>query len=168
VTEKFIIGMVGAPFGVKGFVKIRVFSGETEHLLDLTEVVLRQNDRERFFAVEETVPQGASLLMKFKGIDSPEAAKPLSGAEIVADRAHAAPLKPGEFYIEDLKGLEITDEAGATLGTITDIIEGGSGELAELKLNTGETKLAPFRSEFFGSISLENRRAVLLEKWIIE
>jgi 16S rRNA processing protein RimM len=106
--------------------------------------------------------------MKFKGIDSPEAAKLLSGAEIVADRAHAAPLKPGEFYIEDLKGLEVADETGEILGTIADIVEGGGGELAELKLNTGETKLVPFRNEFFGKISLEDNRAILLEKWILE
>jgi 16S rRNA processing protein RimM len=160
--------MVSAPFGVKGFVKIRVFSGEIGHLLGLTELVLRQNGSEKTFTVEAITPQGASLLMKFKGIDSPEAAKPLSGAEIVTDRAHAAPLKPGEFYIEDLKGLEIVDAAGEILGTITDIIEAGSGELAELKLSTGETKLVPFRNEFFGKISLESKRALLLEKWILE
>jgi 16S rRNA processing protein RimM len=168
VTEKFTVGTISAPFGVKGFVKIRIFSGETEHLLGLTEAVLRQNDTEKTFTVEETTPQGDSLLMKFKGIDSPEAAKSLSGAEIVADRAHAAPLKPGEFYIEDLKGLNVTDQTGEILGTISDIIEGGSGELAELKLNTGETRLVPFRNEFFGRISLEDKRAILLEKWILE
>ncbi|AEF81075.1 ribosome maturation factor RimM [Leadbettera azotonutricia] len=168
MTEKFTVATVSAPFGVKGFVKIRAFSGETEHLLGLTEAILRQNDKEKSYIVEETVPQGASLLMKFKGIDSPEAAKPLGGAEIVADRAHAAPLKPGEFYIEDLKGLEVMDKTGETLGVITDIIEGGAGELAELKLKAGETKLVPFRSEFFGGVDVENRRAILLEKWILE
>jgi 16S rRNA processing protein RimM len=168
VIDKFTTGMVSAPFGVKGFVKIRVFSGETEHLLGLSEVILRHNDTEKTFTVEETTPQGVSLLMKFKGIDSPEAAKPLSGAEIVADRAHAAPLKPGEFYIEDLKGLNVADDTGEILGSITDIIEGGGGELAELKLKTGETRLVPFRNEFFGKISLENNRAILLKKWILE
>jgi 16S rRNA processing protein RimM len=168
VTEKFTVGTISTPFGVKGFVKIRIFSEETEHLLGLSELVLRQNETEKTFTIEEAIPQGASLLMKFKGIDSPEAAKSLGGAEIVADRAHAAPLKPGEFYIEDLKGLEVADKTGEILGTITDIIEGGNGELAELKLKTGETRLVPFRSEFFGEISLENKQAILLEKWVLE
>jgi 16S rRNA processing protein RimM len=105
--------------------------------------------------------------MKFAGVDAPEEAKALKGAEIIADRVHAAPLKPGEFYVEDLKGLEVAGD-GEVLGRIMDIIEGGGGELAEIRLNSGEVRLVPFRGEFFGDISLKTGKAALLERWILE
>jgi 16S rRNA processing protein RimM len=106
--------------------------------------------------------------MRFAGIDSPESAKAFSGAQLLASREQAAPLNKGECYIEDLKGLEITAENGETIGTITDIIEGGGGELAEIKLSNGEKRLVPFRKEFFSEISPEKGRVVLQNLWVLE
>jgi 16S rRNA processing protein RimM len=180
VTEHFIAGLVGPPFGLKGFVKVRTFSGETGHLARLDRVLLRIRGVEKLYTLEEAVPAGApgGLLLKFAGIDSPESAKSLGGAEIIVPRADAAPLKPGEFYVEDLKGLEVaaaaensTGSGGETwelVGHVADVLEAGGGELLELRLLSGELRLVPFRSEFFGEVSLEKGRVILLERWILE
>jgi 16S rRNA processing protein RimM len=172
VTESFVVGLVGSPFGLKGFVKVRSLSGETDHLTARTELTLRQDGRDRDYRVESwELHAGPSpvLLMKLAGIDAPEEAKALSGAEIIAGRIQAAPLKPGEFYVEDLKGLEVAAAGGGEiLGRITDILEGGGGDLAEIRLKSGETRLVPFRKEFFGDVSPETGKAVLLERWILE
>jgi 16S rRNA processing protein RimM len=173
VTERFIIGQIGAPFGVKGFVKIRPLSGEIEHLLKLESVVISQSGKERLLKVEESAPALPGVIMHFAGIDSPEAAKTLNGAQLLAGREQAAPLTDGEFYIEDLKGLPVTsssgrNENGETIGHITDIIEGGGGELAEVRLCNGEKRLIPFRNEFFSEICPEKGRIVLQNLWILE
>jgi 16S rRNA processing protein RimM len=172
VIDSFVIGLVGAPFGLKGFVKIQYFSGEIEHLKGLSEFTLRQGDNEKVLAAEAVEVQSdpsRTILIKFAGIDSPEEAKILTGAKLIADRAHAAPLRPGEFYVEDLKGLELTAaDNGEVLGRITDVVEGGGGELAEVRLNSGESRMVPFRKEFFGEINLETGKAALLERWILE
>jgi 16S rRNA processing protein RimM len=183
LTETFSLAVIGSPFGLKGFVKVKSLSGEISHLESLKNVDLKQGDIKKAFTIEETLPFGATgqkensgefLLMKFEGIDSPESAKNLTGAELIGDRSQAAPLKNGEFYIEDLKGLEViaaaSDSAscGDVLGHITDILEGGGGELAEIKLLSGESRLVPFRKEFFGEISMEKRQIMLLEQWILE
>jgi 16S rRNA processing protein RimM len=136
------------------------------------ELTLRQDGKDRIYGVEAwEIHTGPSpvLLMKFAGIDAPEEAKALRGAEIIVGRTHAAPLKPGEFYVEDLKGLEVEAAGdGEVLGRITDIIEGGGGEMAEIRLKSGETRLVPFRKEFFGDINPETGKAALLERWILE
>jgi len=169
LTERFIAGLVGAPFGLKGFVKVRSLSGETEHLAAMTEVTLRLTGREKKYILEESAPTMDAILMKFAGINSPEEAAVLKGAEIVTGRDGAAPLKPGEFYVEDLKGLAvIAANNGENLGRISNVIEGGGGDLAEVSLTTGETKLVPFRNEFFGDVDLAKGTAVLLERWILE
>ena len=168
MIERFVAGLVGPPFGLKGFVKIRPFSGEIDHLLTLQSVVIRQGDQERTLQIEESAAQPSALLIKFAGVDSPEAAKILGGAELLVDREHASPLKPGEFYIEDLRGLAVAADTGETLGCITDIIEGGGGDLAEIQLANGEKKLVPFRKEFFAEICPEKGRLTLLNRWILE
>jgi len=114
------------------------------------------------------VPHGNALIMRFAGIDSPEAARLLSGAEIIVGREHAAPLKDGEYYVEDLKGLEVVTAEGQSLGHIADIVEGGSGQLAEVLLLSGQKRFAPFRNEFFGELSLGNRKIILLAPWVLD
>lgn len=182
---------MGAPFGLKGFIKVRSLSGETGHLFDLRTVTLRfpnkheaRGGEERLYEVEETGGSGSAALVKFKGIDSPEAARLLTGAELVVSRENAAALGKNEYYVEDLRGIRVvaggapppTDGAeesacagdGEALGTVTDVLEGGGGELLEIRLPSGELRLAPFRSEFFGEVNPEKGLAVLLQRWILD
>jgi len=106
--------------------------------------------------------------MRFEGIDSPESAAAFKGAEIIAEREFASPLKKGEFYIEDLKGLELVKADGKVLGQITDVVEGGNGNLAEVLLPSGEKRFVPFRKEFFGEVGLKKGKIELLEPWILD
>ena len=172
MTEKFIIGLAGAPFGLKGFVKIRPFSGEIDHLLKLKSVIVNKDGKEQLLEIEESVPSQPGLLMRFAGIDSPEKAKTLTGAHLLVERENAAPLYENEYYIEDLKGQEVCITNNGievqTIGVITDIIEGGGGELAEIKLISGELKLVPFRNEFFPEIDPKKGKVFLQNPWILE
>ena len=176
LLTEFIAGIVGAPFGLEGFVKVKPLSGEIEHLLKLKTATLRQGGKERVLVVEESAPSLPVLVMRFAGFHSPEEAKALAGAELIVSREDAAALKPGEFYVEDLKGLAVLANPTETamgenpriLGHINAIIEGGGGDLAEITLNSGERKLVPFRKEFFSSLDLENRRVTLNNLWILE
>jgi 16S rRNA processing protein RimM len=166
MIEQFVVGVIGAPFGIKGHVKVCSFSGEYEHLKKLETVMFRCGDIERLLELEETVPVTRALGMKFRGIDTPERAKTLTGGKLITDRAHAAPLRQNEFYVEDLRGMEVLGN-GEVLGCISDVFEGGGGHLIEIRLTSGTVKLVPFRNEFFGDIRLENGTAVLLEQWIL-
>jgi 16S rRNA processing protein RimM len=100
------------------------------------------------YTVEEAAVSGTGVLLKFNGIDSPEKAKTLAGYELVVDRADAARLGPGEYYVEDLRGLAVAalrnggnaapdDPALEVLGRVTDIIEGGGGLLLEMRPERG-------------------------------
>ena len=169
MTEQFIAGIIGAPFGLKGFVKLKPLSGEIDHLLKLDSALLRHDGKEQMLTIAESSSLPPMVAMRFAGYDSPEAAKTLCGAELLVNRKDAAPLQPGEMYVEDLKGLAVlAPESSDTVGHIISIIEGGGGDLAEIQLHNGTVKLVPFRKEFFADIDLEQRQAVLTNTWILE
>jgi len=183
LTEQFIAGIVGAPFGLKGFVKVKPLSGEIDHLLKLTSVTLRRDGKEQSLAIEETAAIPPAVAIRFAGCDTPEAAKSLRGAELLVSREDAAPLQSGEFYVEDLKGLLVIAAArpgGASavfadesdhervIGHIVNIIEGGGGDLVEIRLQSGEVKLVPFRKEFFSAVDLEKKQITLQNLWVLE
>ena len=175
---------MGSPFGLKGFVKVKPFSGEIDHFSRLDKIILKQGEKEEIREVAEIVlhggsrgvfrrsangsSEGRSLLIRFTGIDNPEAAGVLRGAEIIAGREYAAPLKEGEYYVEDLKGLEVISPTGESLGRITNVVEGGGGDLAEVELPSGERRFVPFRKEFFADIDLEKGKMALLEPWMLD
>jgi len=167
VIDHFVVGAIRGSFGVKGFAKVQSYSGETEHLEDLASVVLRKGDVERTLVVEGAEGFGPSFVMKFRGYDSPESVKELNGWELVVPRENGAPLDGGEFYIEDLRGCVVTLD-GSRIGAISDVLEGGGAQLIEIRLDSGETKLVPFRNEFWGSVDTGSRTAQLLVGWILE
>jgi 16S rRNA processing protein RimM len=162
------VGSLGAPFGLEGYIKVRSLSGENGHIARLKSVILRRGTEESPWEVEAAEEKGALLIIKFKGIDSPEAAKALKGAEIFTGRENAAPLGADEYYIDDLRDIAVVTREGEVLGRVTDVLEGGGGDLVELRLPSGELRLIPFRRDFFGDVNPETRRAVLLQRWIIE
>ncbi|MDR1950289.1 MAG: ribosome maturation factor RimM [Spirochaetaceae bacterium] len=168
MVREFVVGLLGAPFGLKGFIKVRSLSGEYEHISRLKTVTVRLDGAGRDWEVEANTRTASGLALKFRGIDTPEAARTLRGAELVIGREGGAPLGAGEFYVEDLKGITVVSPGGETLGVIGDVLEGGGGELVDLRLSGGESRLIPFRKEFFGDVSPETGRAVLLNRWIIE
>jgi len=166
-SQYFVSAIIGSPFGLDGRVKITSLSGEDGHFYKLTKVILRtkNEETEKEFLIEKV--SSPPLSIKFSGIDSLDAAKALNGAEILLPRKQAAPLQKGDFYIEDLKGMEVI-YGNTIIGTISDIIEGGGAFLAELLLESGSKKLVPFRNEFFGQIDINSNRAELLNTWILE
>ncbi|MDR2785102.1 MAG: PRC-barrel domain-containing protein [Treponema sp.] len=182
MTERFVAGLLGGPFGLEGFIRLRTFSGETAHLFGLRSVCLRLLDGERLYDVEKITGSGGCVLVKFRGVDSPEAAGLLRGAALLVGREDAAPLGENEFYVEDLRGIRVVAPRGGGcpegaasaaadeefLGTVTDVLEAGGGQLVELRLPTGELRLVPFRGEFFGEVDPEKGRAVLLNRRILE
>ncbi len=169
-----ITGRVRGTFGLDGFVKIESCSGEYEHFFNLKEIMLRLPEKmeakslEKSYQVEACVVRSTDVLLKLWGINSPEAAKKLHGAEILVPRDMACPLDKGEFYITDLCNAILVYK-GNSVGTIADVVEGGGGFLLEVsEAATGKTVYIPFRSEFIGKINITAKQVELMHRWILE
>ncbi len=165
--DSFVAARIGAPFGLKGQLKAASLSGETEHLKTLDRVFLRKDGQTRSYDIEAAEDVFGGLLIKFRGIDTPEQAGSLRGAEFLVERSQAAVLTEDEYYIADLRGLDVVLN-GQAIGVVNDVIDGGGGQLVELCLLNGDTRLVPFRNEFFGEIDLAGKKATLLVDWILE
>ena len=202
MNERFVVGIIRGSHGVTGNFKVESTSGEYEHFADMEEVTLRngRTGSEKLYRVEGVELSGQTLLMKLAGIDSPEEVKKINGCEIVVPREYACPLDKSEWYVEDLKqcalvypkdgwskdGLEAKTSPAdfVTVGTVTDVLEGGTGNLLEIKLAedcnlladdvkytaNGKTRtvLVPFKNEFIGEIDVQGKRIQLMHLWILE
>lgn len=167
---ELVTAIVRSSHGLNGFVKVESASGETAHIEALSSVFLRfaKNDAEVFeYRIEKTAGSPAAFLLKFEGVDGPEDAKRLSGAEVLVPRDKACPLKEGEFYVGDLCQCVLVYD-GAVVGRITGVTEGGGGDLLEVALPEGRVCLVPLKDAFIGDVDVEAKTVRLLHRWILE
>ena len=195
MVDRFVVGIVRGSHGITGEFKVESTSGEYEHFADMEEVTLTNGTVSKLYKVEYVKAGSDVLYMKLAGINSPEAAAALNRWEIVVPREKAHKLQKNEWYIEDLKGCLVWYEetAGKTapamdeksvVGTVTNVLEGGSGYLVEILLSescaflsddikfTGKGKsrtvYVPFKDEFIGEVDVENKKMQLMHLWILE
>lgn len=195
MTEQFVVGIVRGTHGVSGEFKVESTSGEYDHFYHMDEVTITDGTNSRLVEIESVKEGNNVLYMKLAGINSPEDAAKFNRWEIVVPREKAHKLQKDEWYIEDLKGSSVwyKDTAGDTapalddnsvVGTVTNVLEGGSGYLVEIKLSEScrllddaikfnrkgkvNTVYVPFKDEFIGKINIEEKTMQLMHLWILE
>ena len=174
------IGRLGSPRGLHGDLKVHSYSGEHEHFLSLSEVDLESpaegtssggrevSELRRIRAKVLRVEENASgLSMAFKGFETPESARTLTGLDIVVPRELAAPLRENEWYVADLVGLDLVCD-GKVLARVASILEGGPDPWLEAQMPDGRRALVPFRKEFVGDVNLAAKQIELLASWLLE
>lgn len=160
-------GALRAPHGVKGLISVQSYSGEVEHLLKAETWLLEKDGKRRHYKVERASPSPGGLWVKLEGIDSPEAALPLRGAEILLPRAEACPLAADEFYVVDLEGCSLIS-GGEVAGKVVSVSETGAADLLEVEKTSGGRAYVPFRSEYLGKVDLEAKTIELVAPWILD
>jgi 16S rRNA processing protein RimM len=123
------MGRVAAPFGVKGWLKVRAYTQEADALADFETVWLKLADGWQAFTLEEVELSQKGLKVRFPGIEDRTQAERLRGCEIAVARAELPALEEGEFYWADLVGFAALTPSGERLGEITGFMEAGANEV---------------------------------------
>ncbi len=174
--DMLVTGIIRSPHGLEGYVKVESISGETVHFDGLSDVLVRPSGGTPIrLEIEAIRVQAQPPLIKFRGVDSPEAAKKFSGAEILVPRDNACPLEAGEFYVSDLCQCVLVND-DVSVGLITGVIKGGESDLLEVTLSDGavpgvpggEKRFVPFRKEFVGEVDMRAKTVELMHRWILE
>jgi len=163
--EKLAVGIVRTSHGVQGYVKVKSFSGETAHFSGMREVLLIKNNREKAYRIEAVKPFHDGILIKFEGVNTPEAGKQLAGHEIWVERGLSAPLKADEYYAADVVGCHIYFQ-GDDIGVVKAIIENGATDLLEVDVEQG-TRIVPLTEQFIGDIDVEQKAIELKNDWVL-
>ncbi|MCB0832510.1 MAG: 16S rRNA processing protein RimM [Bacteroidetes bacterium] len=152
------IGRILRSHGLKGELKVSLLSEHCRGIEPGTALVLESRFGQRREVHLASWREGSSSeLLEFEEINNRESADPWAGGFLLFEKQFLAPLPPGEYYVDDLIGLEVFDESGKTIGTLTDVYSMPASDLYEITVN-GCTHLIPARGEVVKSIDLERRR----------
>jgi len=117
------LGVVGAPFGVRGWIKLRSHTDPPERLLDHRSLRIGRGSVWRDYRVEARGRSGGALTVKLAGVEDRDQAQTLRGAEVCVPRSELLPRDDKDFYRADLIGCEVVNLEGLGLGVVEHFIE---------------------------------------------
>ncbi|MFJ5368632.1 ribosome maturation factor RimM [Bosea sp. CER48] len=154
--EPVLLGIVGAPHGVRGEVRIKTFTGDP---LGIAGYGPLSDGKGRSFEITEIRPAKEVVVARLKGVTTREAAEALNGTELFVDRDKlSANEDEDEFLQADLIGCSVVTADGVVLGTVTTVENYGAGDLLDIETPDGRSVLMPFTKAFAPRIDIGARR----------
>jgi 16S rRNA processing protein RimM len=117
------LGFVGAPFGVRGWIKLRSHTDPPERLLDHRSLRIGRDGAWQSYRIEASGRSGGALTVKLAGIEDRDQAQALRGAQVCVPRSELPQRAAQDFYRADLIGCEVVNLAGVGLGQVRHFIE---------------------------------------------
>jgi|SRR5215471_17243579 len=164
VVEPLVaVGEILKPHGLQGDVKVRSLTDQTRRRFEgLAHCFLWDpgSDRREPCRIVSCRFDGEVPLVRFEGIESPEAARALSGRLIALDRSQALPTPEGSFYPWQLEGARVEMPDGRVVGSFRGVESGGAQDLW-IVADQGREHLIPAVAEIVLDVNVAERRIVI-------
>lgn len=172
-----LVGRIGKPHGIKGYVTIDVRSDEPERRFAAGQSLMtappagvsreatpRPAAPKELTVAEMRLHHGA-LHVLFEGVTDRNAAEALRGTLLRVTLSDSdVPEDPDEFYDHQLVGLSAYDVHGTHLGEVINVAHGAAQDLLVIKTLDHREALVPFVKALVPSVDLAQNRVVIADR----
>ena len=155
MEDRFQVGVITSPHGVHGEVKVFPTTDDPRRFRRLKEVILVTGKEEKNLEIEGVKFFKQFVILKFKGIETPEEVSKYRQGSLYVTRENAVRLGKDEYFIADLIGLRIFDEENAEIGVLRDVLETGANDVYIIDLKDGRELLLPAIRECVLNVDIE-------------
>ena len=131
MEDLFQVGVITAPHGVRGEVKVFPTTDDNARFKNLKTVLLDQGRGTRELEIE-----GVKF---FKNND----VERMRQAKLLVTRENAVELGKDEYFIADLIGIQVVSDEGEELGTISDVLQTGANDVYVVSKDGAKDLLIP-------------------------
>lgn len=156
MQDKFEVGKIVNTFGIKGEVKVALYTEDINNFKNNSKVYVNEKEMQ----VEKSRLQKNMLILKLKGIDNMNDAEDLRGSIIKVNRSKND-LPEGTYYIADLIGLDVYTEDGNLFGKVTDIYNTGANDIYTVKTQDRKEVLLPAIKEVIKQVDIQNEKIIV-------
>ena len=159
MEKKFIpIAEIVGVHGVKGWVKLKIFSDDPEKLASYD---LFEETRQKI-SIKALHAHGTIWLAQIDGIEDRTAAEKKRGQRLYISRQSLPSLgSQNEFYHADLIGLSARNSDGESLGKVIGVANFGAGDLLDIKPAKGNSFYIPFTKESVPEVRLDQGEIII-------
>lgn len=125
-SDKVVVGKIGAPYGVKGWVKINSYTDENTGIFDYSPWLLGE---EKEIQVDQWRVHNKGLIAKLVGVESRDDAESIKNLDISIKTEQLPQLDGDDFYWRDLVGMQVVTTNGYDLGVVKELFETGANDV---------------------------------------
>lgn len=151
------VGRINAAWGLQGYVKVTPYTTNPARLAVGSVVLVLGRPTE---IADVITPQGYPIV-RFRGYSDRNAIDPLLGTTIEIEETELPPLPEGEWYIDEVIGLQVLTTAGDTIGEVTEVLRTGSNDVYIVRRPGKRDALIPALNEIVLEIDVEAKRMVI-------
>ncbi|WP_448374735.1 ribosome maturation factor RimM [Fervidobacterium sp.] len=167
LKDKVPLGVLSNTHGLKGDLKLYLFTNVLDIVSKLTEVVAYNESQKKFAYIKiESVRRAKDhFIVHVTGVNTISEAEKLKGFVLFVDRAFFPKSKDGEYYFFELLNCEVYDENEVFLGVVEDIIETGNNDVIVVRMDKKEI-LIPVIERYISNIDKEGKKIhVRMPEW---
>ena len=135
------VGFLRRPHGVHGEIIMDLHTDFPERLKRGRKMLV--SEAHKPLTVEGVRGHQKGVLIKFKGIETPEAAGELRNQWVYVKANEVPPLPEGQIYQHELFGFQVVDDQDQLLGELVEIIETGANNVYVVRDDSGKEILLP-------------------------
>jgi len=135
------VGFIRRPHGVHGEMVMDLHTDFPERMKSGRKLLVGEEHQSMTLASAR--PHQSGLLIKFKGIDTPEGAGQLRNQWVYIKSSEAPRLPEGKIYQHELFGFQVVDENGQVLGELVEILETGANNVYVIRNESERELLLP-------------------------
>ena len=143
LENKILIAQILAPFGIKGWLKIKSFADPHENISTYKNFEILIDDCLEKIDIENITFE-KDIKIKIKGIDDRTTAEQYLKKEIYIDRNELPSLGENEYYWQDLIGLQVFSEDKKNVGKVSNLIRTGANDVIVITDKEEKEHLVPF------------------------
>ena len=148
---ELVVGVILGPWGIKGDLRVKLLS-EVAGRFEPDSVLLLDGKPAR---IVRTSPHKDGLRIHLDIVRDRNDAELCKGFYLTIEDDEAAPLPKGTYYHHDIVGLDVRDEAGESLGKVTEILETGANDVYVVQSGRGKELLLPAVKEVVLHVDLD-------------
>ncbi|MBD5527981.1 MAG: 16S rRNA processing protein RimM [Lachnospiraceae bacterium] len=158
MEEMLQVGVVTTTHGVRGEVKVFPTTDDVNRFKKLKEVFLDIGKEKVRLEIEGVKFFKQMVILKFKGIDTLDDAAGYRQAGLYVTRENAVKLQKDEYFIADLIGVSVYDEADQLLGSLEDVMATGANDVYVIRMTDGRELLLPAIRQCILDVDVEQGR----------
>lgn len=152
------IGKIVSTHGLRGELRVDPWCDSPQFLCQFKTLYLKKGETKLSVSSR---PHKTIAIVKAKGIDTIEEAEKLRGRILYINRSDAR-LAPGEYFIQDLMGLDVIDiDTSKSYGKITDVLKTGANDVYQVTDEKKKDYLIPVIDDVVKEIDISGGKVLI-------
>jgi 16S rRNA processing protein RimM len=157
-----LIGEVVKPHGIRGEIKVYLFSEKPGNFKQYKEIFLQEPTGRgtEAFTVVKSREHGKLAILQLESVGTIEAAEDLKGRNIWVNKTDFPALGSGEYYWQQLNGLMVVTEAGQEIGRVSKLFNTTAHDIMVVT-GAGHEFMIPVKGEIIKDIDEQGGKIVI-------